>query len=52
MSLYEKTIRKKNMKLNNINSFLGRLPIVMYNNPYKSKFILYQENKNKSGIYR
>lgn len=36
------------MKNNNINI----IPVVSYSNADKDKFIVYKENKNKSGIYR
>jgi hypothetical protein len=37
----------KNMKNNN-----NIIPIVSYSNADKDKFIIYKENRNKSGIYR
>jgi hypothetical protein len=41
----------KNNDYNNNNN-VGIIPIVSYFNADKNKFIVYKENKNKSGIYR
>jgi group I intron endonuclease len=37
---------------NNYNNNTNIIPVVSYSNAYKYKSIIYQENKNKSGIYR
>jgi hypothetical protein len=37
------------MKNNNYN--VNIIPIVSYSNADKDKFIIYEENRNKSGIY-
>ena len=37
---------------NNNNKNVNIIPIVSYSNADKDKFIIYKENKNKSGIYR
>jgi hypothetical protein len=37
------------MKNNNNNNIM---PVVSYINAEKEKFIIYEENRNKSGIYR
>jgi hypothetical protein len=38
------------MKNNNYSNNI--IPVVSYSNADKDKFIVYKENKNKSGIYR
>jgi len=40
------------MKNNNYNNNINIIPVVSYFNADKYKFIVYKENKNKSGIYR
>ena len=40
------------MKNNNYNNNINIIPVVSYFNADKYKFIIYKENKNKSGIYR
>lgn len=37
---------------NNNNNNINVMPIVSYSNAEKCKFIVYEENRNKSGIYR
>jgi hypothetical protein len=39
---------QNNHNSNNVNI----IPVVSYSNADKDKFIIYEENKNKSGIYR
>jgi len=34
------------------NNNIKIIPVVSYSNADKDKFIIYKENKNKSGIYR
>ena len=34
------------------NNNVNIMPIVSYYNAHKNKFIIYEENRNKSGIYR
>ena len=43
---------KNNDNNNNYNNNTNIIPVVSYSNAYKDKSIIYQENKNKSGIYR
>ena len=40
------------MKNNDHNNNINIIPVVSYFNADKNKFIVYKENKNKSGIYR
>jgi group I intron endonuclease len=37
---------------NNNNNNVNIIPVVSYSNAYKDKSIIYEENRNKSGIYR
>ena len=37
---------------NNNNNNVNIIPVVSYSNADKDKFIVYEENRNKSGIYR
>jgi hypothetical protein len=37
---------------NNNNNNVNIIPVVSYSNAEKEKFIIYEENRNKSGIYR
>jgi group I intron endonuclease len=39
------------MKKSNYNNNINIIPVVSYSNADKDKFIIYKENKNKSGIY-
>ena len=41
----------KNNK-NKCNYNISIIPVASYSNAEKDKFIIYKENKNKSGIYR
>lgn len=41
-------MENNNNNYNNVNI----IPVVSYSNADKYKFIIYEENKNKSGIYR
>ena len=34
------------------NNSINIIPVISYSNAEKYKFIIYKENKNKSGIYR
>jgi len=43
---------KNNDNNNNYNNNTNIIPVVSYSNADKDKSIIYQENKNKSGIYR
>lgn len=38
--------------MKNNNNYVNFAPVVSYSNADKDKFIIYKENKNKSGIYR
>jgi hypothetical protein len=40
------------MKNNNNSNNKNIMPVVSYVNVEKNKFIIYEENRNKSGIYR
>jgi len=37
---------------NNNNNNVNIISVVSYSNAYKDKSIIYEENRNKSGIYR
>ena len=41
-----------NQEIMGNNSNLELIPIATYVNPDRNKFIIYKENRNKSGIYR
>ena len=38
--------------MQNNNNNVNIIPVVSYSNTNKYKFIIYEENRNKSGIYR
>lgn len=38
--------------MKNNNNVINIIPIISYSNAEKDKFVIYKENRNKSGIYR
>lgn len=45
-------INMNNFNLSNNLNKIKLIPIVRYNNASLNKFIIYEENNNKSGVYR